>query len=164
VEPTKENVELISKDLSNQLYESAYVNFLSSLPRPILEDFAALAAQNNTSSQIAQVYDQYLNFVVSEPDLFSLHLDNVYYLLNSGKTSDAASDEVVDKIVGGLFSVVVTMGMRIPQIVEQSFTETGRIHSYHSMSQRRRCRDDCTKTRPKAPGLYSKLERQLIHT
>lgn len=58
------------------------------------------------------MFDQYLNFIVSEPDLFSLGLGNdAYYKINSGKTSDEDLDAIVDKVVSGLFSVSVTMGM-----------------------------------------------------
>ncbi|KAK6500343.1 Vesicle trafficking between the ER and Golgi [Arthrobotrys musiformis] len=111
VEPTSENLKLITKDLQAKLYETTYINFTSSIPRLLLEEFAALTAQTQTSSQIAQVFDQYLNFVVSEPDLFSLHLSDVYYTMNSSKSSDSVIEATVEKIVGGLFSVVVTMGV-----------------------------------------------------
>lgn len=57
------------------------------------------------------MYDQYLNFVVSEPDLFSLGMGkDVYWTMNSAQTSDEELDVKVDRIVGGLFSVSVTMG------------------------------------------------------
>jgi hypothetical protein len=110
VEPTSENIKAISSDLSKNLYDTAYVNFLTSIPRPLLEDFAALTAQHNTSDRIAQVYDQYLNFVVSEPDLFSLHLKDAYFVLNSAQAADSTIETTIDKIVSGLFSVTVTMG------------------------------------------------------
>lgn len=110
VEPTPENIHAISADLSKNLYDTAYVNFLSSVPRTLLEDFAASTAQNNTSEKIAQVYDQYLNFVVSEPDLFNLNLKDVYYTLNSAQSGASIIEQTIDKIVGGLFSVAVTMG------------------------------------------------------
>lgn len=110
VEPTTDNVRKIADDLSRNLYETAYVNFLTSVPRPVLEDFAAVTAQNGSSEKIAQVYDQYLNFVVSEPDLFSLHLKDAYYLLNSSTSSETAIENAIEKIVSGLFSVAVTMG------------------------------------------------------
>lgn len=110
VEPTAENINAISADLQKNLYDTAYVNFLSSVPRALLEDFAALTAQNNTSERISQVYDQYLNFVVSEPDLFSLNLKDVYYTLNSAQAADTTIEQTIDKVVGGLFSVAVTMG------------------------------------------------------
>jgi len=114
VEPTSENIRLISSDLQRSLYQTAYVNFLSSIPRSLLEEFAAQTAQNNTSDKIAQVYDQYLNFIVSEPDLFSLGLKDVYYTLNSVQTKEDIIESCVDRIVGGLFSLVVTLGAYFP--------------------------------------------------
>lgn len=112
VEPKPANLHAITNDLQKGLYGSAYVNFLSSIPRPLLEDFAAQTATSGTSEQIAQIFDQYLNFIVTEPDLFSLGLQkqHTYWALNSAKTSDEELDAVVDRIVSGLFSVVVTMG------------------------------------------------------
>ena len=76
----------------------------------VKEDFAAQTATSGTAEHIAQIYDQYLNFVVSEPDLFSLGMDGAYSTLNSAQTSDEQLDAAVDRIVSGLFSVVVTMG------------------------------------------------------
>ncbi|KAJ4302301.1 Vesicle trafficking between the ER and Golgi [Collariella sp. IMI 366227] len=95
------------------LYSAAHINFLSSIPRPLLEEFAAQTATTGTSEQIAQVYDQYLNFVVTEPDLFSLGMqkEHTYWALNSAKTKDEELDRVIDRIVSGLFSVVVTSGV-----------------------------------------------------
>ncbi|OXV09236.1 hypothetical protein Egran_03002 [Elaphomyces granulatus] len=111
VEPTATNIQLIVSDLSRGLYSPAYVNFLASVPRPLLEDFAAQIASTNTAEHISQVYDQYLNFIVAEPDLFSLGLGNgSYWKINSAQTSDEDLDAIVDKVVSGLFSVSVTMG------------------------------------------------------
>lgn len=124
VEPTPVNIQLITSDLSRGLYSPAYVNFLSSVPRPLLEDFASQVASTGTEEHIAQVYDQYLNFIVAEPDLFSLGMGNdSYYKINSAHTSDEELDEVVDRIVSGLFSVSVTMGM----IFTGAFLTSGRL-------------------------------------
>ncbi|KAL9051571.1 MAG: hypothetical protein Q9162_005926 [Coniocarpon cinnabarinum] len=112
VEPTSQNVQIITSDLSRGLYSPAYINFLSSVPRPVLEDFATQIATAGVSENIAQVYDQYLDFVVSEPDLFSLGMGNeTYWTMNSAQTSDEQMDSSVDRIVSGLFSVAVTMGV-----------------------------------------------------
>jgi hypothetical protein len=72
VEPIEKNLSLICSDLSRSLYSPAYVNFLSSIPRPLLEQFASQIAASETSEHISQIYDQHLNFIVSEPNLFSL--------------------------------------------------------------------------------------------
>ncbi|KAK4988208.1 Vesicle trafficking between the ER and Golgi [Elasticomyces elasticus] len=114
VEPTAANIERITSDLAKGLYSPAYVNFLSSIPRPLLEDFAAQTAAASTAESIAQVYDQYLNFIVTEPNLFSLGMGKeTYWTMNSAQTSDEVIDENVDRIVTGLFSVAVTMGTNI---------------------------------------------------
>lgn len=111
VEPTPANLQIITSDLARNLYSPAYVNFLTSIPRPLLEDFAAQTATTGTAEHIAQLYDQYLNFVVSEPDLFSLAMGkSTYWAMNSAQPSDEDVDSNVDRIVSGLFSVVVTMG------------------------------------------------------
>lgn len=112
VEPTEANLKGITSDLSKGLYSPAYINFLSSIPRALLEDFAKQTVEAGTSENIAQFFDQYLNFIVGEPDLFSLGMrkQNTYWALNSAKTKDEELDNVVDRIVSGLFSVMVTMG------------------------------------------------------
>lgn len=37
VEPTAQNLQTITSDLQKGLYSPAYLNFLSSIPRPLLE-------------------------------------------------------------------------------------------------------------------------------
>lgn len=113
VEPTPTNLQLITSDLSKGLYTPAYINFLSSCPRPLLEEFAAQVALAGTSESIAQVFDQYLNFIVAEPDLFSLSIGkDTYWTINSAQTKDEELDATMDRIVSGLFSVCVTMGIK----------------------------------------------------
>lgn len=113
MEPSSKNLQAITTDLSRGLYSPAYINFLSSIPRPLLEEFAGQTAEAGTAENIAQVFDQYLNFIVSEPDLFSLGMrqDHTYWALNSAKTTDQQLENIIERIVSGLFSVVVTMGM-----------------------------------------------------
>ncbi|CAK7268262.1 Vesicle trafficking between the ER and Golgi [Sporothrix epigloea] len=113
VEPTTANLKAITGDLEKDLYSPAYINFLSSIPRPLLEDFASETVTNGTQDHIAQLYDQYLNFICADNDLFSLGMqnDHTYWALNSGQIKDEELDHVLNKVVSGLFSVVVTMGV-----------------------------------------------------
>ncbi|KAK3679038.1 Vesicle trafficking between the ER and Golgi [Recurvomyces mirabilis] len=111
LEPTAANLEKMTQDLQKGLYSPAHINFLSSIPRPLLEEFATQTAQAGTSEYISQVFDQYLNFIVSEPSLFSLGMGKeTYWTMNSAQTSDDDLDANIDRIVSGLFSVSVTMG------------------------------------------------------
>jgi hypothetical protein len=146
VEPTSSNLKAITSDLSRGLYSPAYINFLSSIPRPLLEDFAKQTAEAGTSESIAQFYDQYLNFIVAEPDLFSLGMqkENTYWALNSARTNDEELDHVVDRIVSGLFSVMVTMGMD-PLQLQMSFANSSRCHAHYTMSEGGGSGDDSCK-------------------
>lgn len=58
--PTADNLSLVTKDLNEGLYTPAYVNFLSSVPRHLLESWGAeLATMPEAASNLAQIYDQY---------------------------------------------------------------------------------------------------------
>ncbi|ELU44521.1 SLY1 protein [Rhizoctonia solani AG-1 IA] len=121
VAPTLANVQRIAEDLSQSLYESTHVSFTSPLPRAILEEFAALVARDGTTELVAQVLDQYLDFLVPSPSLFSLlppkgksvaqseaggsgSSGNSYALLNSPKATEEDIENEVDRIASSLFS------------------------------------------------------------
>lgn len=109
VEPTQENIQRIADDLGRGLYDSAYLNFASSIPRNLLEELASTTAMNGSAGNIVQVYDQYLNFIVSEPDLFSLGQKDVFHKLNAPGIPESVIESAIEKMVDGLFSVVVTL-------------------------------------------------------
>lgn len=53
VEPTTANLKAITGDLEKDLYSPAYINFLSSIPRPLLEDFASETVTNGTQEHVS---------------------------------------------------------------------------------------------------------------
>lgn len=125
LKPTAANLSLINSDLAKGLYADAYINFLSSISRPLMEDFASQIAETGTAESVSQMYDQYLNFIVSEPDLFSLGMGkDTYWALNSPKATDEEIDVLVDQTVSGLFSVVVTMGTSLRWASRNELTKT----------------------------------------
>uniref|UniRef100_A0A8D0SVV5 Sec1 family domain-containing protein 1 n=2 Tax=Sus scrofa TaxID=9823 RepID=A0A8D0SVV5_PIG len=72
VMPTEENIDRLCQDLRNQLYESYYLNFISAISRSKLEDIANAALAASAVTQVAKVFDQYLNFITLEDDMFVL--------------------------------------------------------------------------------------------
>uniref|UniRef100_A0A7I2V5I2 Sec1 family domain-containing protein 1 n=2 Tax=Homo sapiens TaxID=9606 RepID=A0A7I2V5I2_HUMAN len=72
VMPTEENIDRMCQDLRNQLYESYYLNFISAISRSKLEDIANAALAASAVTQVAKVFDQYLNFITLEDDMFVL--------------------------------------------------------------------------------------------
>ncbi|KAG2179061.1 hypothetical protein INT43_001911 [Umbelopsis isabellina] len=111
VEPTSDNVKRICEDMKKDLYESYYINFASSVPRNILEEFAATTIATNTASSVAQVYDQYLNFVCTDANVFSLNQPRAFVTLNDHTAAETTIESTIDSIANSLFSVLVTMGV-----------------------------------------------------
>ncbi|KAF9201583.1 Vesicle trafficking between the ER and Golgi [Haplosporangium sp. Z 27] len=111
VEPNSENIRRISEDLSNHLYDSYYINFSSVIPRPLMEELAASTIPSGSSAQIQQVYDQYLNFICTEPNMFSLNDRQSYLALNDPTAPETAIEASIDKAASALFSVLATMGV-----------------------------------------------------
>lgn len=109
VQPKPDNIKYIANDLANDLYELYYVNFASSLSRTLLEDFAVQTTASGTSHQVAQIYDQYLNFLCPEENMFSLHFPDTFESIHSPSMTDTAMNGLIDRIVSSLFSVLLTL-------------------------------------------------------
>ncbi|PSN32049.1 Protein sly1 [Blattella germanica] len=112
--PTEENLGRIGQDLQNNVYDAYHLNFISPISRQRLEDLAAAALQANCVSQIQKVFDQYLNFISLEDDMFILKHQNSeaisYYAINRGEIKDTEMETIMDTIVDSLFSVFATLG------------------------------------------------------
>lgn len=109
VQPKKENIDLIVMDLKGDKYADFYINFTSSLPRDMLEYLASEVASLGKASRIKQVYDQYLDFIVTEPELFSLELPETYLKINSPVSSEDTITQLCDTIADGLYNVILTL-------------------------------------------------------
>lgn len=112
--PTEENLGRIAQDMQNNTYDIYHLNFISPISRQRLEDLAAAALQANCVSQIHKVFDQYLNFISLEDDMFILRHQNSdaisYYAINRGEIKDTEVEVIMDTTVDSLFSVFATLG------------------------------------------------------
>lgn len=111
VQPTHPNVQRIIADASKSLYDSFHLNFSSSISRPLLEDLASGTINSDSIERISKVHDQYLEFVTLEDNLFSLAYKNCYLQLNDPSAGDKEIEEIIEKIVSGLFSVLATLAV-----------------------------------------------------
>lgn len=55
VQPTKENIDVLCKDCAQDLYETSYVNFASSISRPLLEDMAKQLVASESTNKVSRV-------------------------------------------------------------------------------------------------------------
>ncbi|KAJ2391597.1 Vesicle trafficking between the ER and Golgi [Coemansia sp. RSA 2559] len=109
VQPKRESIARMAEDIARDLYELYYINFASSLPRALLEEFAVQTTASGKAHQIAQVYDQYLNFLCPEENMFSIHLPSTFETIHNPSMTDVAMSSLIDKIVSSLFSVLLTL-------------------------------------------------------
>ncbi|KAK3010817.1 hypothetical protein RJ639_011501 [Escallonia herrerae] len=109
--PTQSNLHRIAADAARSLYDSFHLNFSSSIPRPLLEDLASSTLNSDSIHRISKVYDQYLEFVTLEDGLFSLANESCYYQLNDPSAGDREIEEIIEKIVSGLFCVLATLAV-----------------------------------------------------
>ncbi|XP_071515570.1 sec1 family domain-containing protein 1 isoform X4 [Panulirus ornatus] len=113
-QPTEENLIRIGQDFSDGLYSSYYLNFISPISRQKMEDLALAALQAGCQANIKKVYDQYVNFISLEDDMFTMKhqgSDSLsYYAINRGDVKDSDIDFIMDSIVDNLFSVFVNLG------------------------------------------------------
>ncbi|KAI7690032.1 Sec1 family domain-containing protein 1 [Sarcoptes scabiei] len=115
VSPTDENIMRICQDLRNHLYDNYYFNFISPISRTKLEELATTALQSNSVTNISKIYDQYMNFISLEDDVFVLkHSDRdsmSFYAINRPAIQETEIESIMDNIVDCLFSVFVTLGV-----------------------------------------------------
>ncbi|KAM0676583.1 Sec1 domain containing protein 1 [Binucleata daphniae] len=78
VQPTKSNIERITKDVAANLYHGYYINFTSRIAREDLESLAQELSYKKLAFHIVSVYDQFIDFVAHQNNLFSIeHTKNI---------------------------------------------------------------------------------------
>lgn len=112
--PTEENLRRIAKDMEDGLYGSYHFNFISPISRQRLEDLAMSTIKANAVQQVQKLFDQYVNFICMENEMFVLrHQESSslsYHALNTPAVTDSGMEEMLSQIVDSLFSVCVTLG------------------------------------------------------
>ncbi|KAJ8977265.1 hypothetical protein NQ317_003967 [Molorchus minor] len=112
--PSEENLGRISQDFQMGVYDVYHLNFISPVSRQKLEDLASAAIAANCVANIHKVFDQYVNFISLEDDMFILKHQNCdvvsYYNINKGEIKDTEMEVIMNTIVECLFSVFVTLG------------------------------------------------------
>ncbi|KAK4258444.1 hypothetical protein QN277_004895 [Acacia crassicarpa] len=111
VQPNQSNIQRIIADASRSLYDSFHLNFSTSIPRPLLEDLASGTLNSDSTHRISKVHDQYLEFVTLEDNLFSLSQKSTYVQLNDPSAGDLEIEEIIEKVVSGLFCVLATLAV-----------------------------------------------------
>eukprot|EP01062_Namystynia_karyoxenos_P060384 TRINITY_DN51940_c0_g1_i1.p1 TRINITY_DN51940_c0_g1~~TRINITY_DN51940_c0_g1_i1.p1 ORF type:complete len:684 (+),score=261.35 TRINITY_DN51940_c0_g1_i1:95-2053(+) len=113
--PTEEAVRRIAEDCCQELYRSFSINFLSPIPRKLLELLAELLQSRQSLAHI-KVKDQFLSFVSPECDLFSLQISDSYYMCASHTVTQHHAEAFLEEMTNGIVHALLTLQM-VPIVV-----------------------------------------------
>ena len=113
IRPTTANLARVAEDCSKQLYRSIHLHFSSRIERHDLEYFAQTLLSSSSSSSAAQlvtkIYDEYLDVIALEPNLFTLNVPSSFKAYNDPSISEASIRAYMNRIAMGIFSLVRVM-------------------------------------------------------
>ena len=98
------------QDCSKQLYRAIYVNFITKVDRPLLEKFAQELVGANAAPMIAKIYDQYLDVIALEPNMFSLNIKNSFAAYNEPSLNESQIKAFMNRVALGLLSAIRVLG------------------------------------------------------
>ncbi|SCV04730.1 LAMI_0H18624g1_1 [Lachancea mirantina] len=157
LEPTPTNLDLIVQDLTEDKYSEIYINFSSHLSRDLLEYFAERVSVTGKAEKVMQVFDQYTNFIVTEPELFSLELNEVYRTINDPEVSEEEIGKICDTVADGIYNAVLTIGS-IPIIRAQK----GGPGELVAQKLESKLRDYVINTRSNVDSIDNSLDRFVL--
>jgi vacuolar protein sorting-associated protein 45 len=118
VRPSESSVRLVCDLLRAQTYGETYVYFSSVLPDTHLQ----LIAENDEHEMVRAVQEMFASFLAVDPTVFTLDLPNNAELLRYAKVGPTSRGLLVDPIVEGLASFLLSVKRR-PQIRHQRNSE-----------------------------------------
>lgn len=113
VEETEKNIDIITRDVLDDVYSEYHINFSGAVRRPLLERLATALSEKGKGLFVRSIFDQYMNFVALQENLFTLHRKNTF--------SDPVDESAV---VQSLFGVFLALG-EAPFIVPDKHTHVG---------------------------------------
>ncbi len=82
-----------------QLYRTVYLNFVTRIDRPLMEKLAQELVASNSVSMVAKIFDQYLDVISLEQNLFTLNIKDSFSLYNEASLSEAHIRSVAEALV-----------------------------------------------------------------
>lgn len=105
IQPTPENIHQIVQDCKNSLYDNFQINFLSPPSETDLNTLAQGVIEAKSLNKLHKIYEQYLNYIILEPQLFTLN-GPTFEVLNRSGVSDDQIELTMEDIAKSLFCVL----------------------------------------------------------
>ena len=116
-----------------------YLNFITRIERPVMEKLAQDLVATNSVSMVSKIFDQYLDVIALEPNLYTLNLKNSFISYNQPSLSEKEIRQFMNKTAVGLLSMVRIFGS-LPYIRSASGGAAEMLaHEFHKMLQENVC-------------------------
>ena len=130
IEPRAESVKMVIQDCKQGLYDQFQVNFLYPPSDSILQQLAEGLAETQSLGKVNRIYEQYLRYIVLEPNLLTLNGPS-FLELNSPGTSDLEIEEKLSDIAKSLFCVmknckfwpIIKYGKGLSEVVSEKLAQ-----------------------------------------
>ncbi|KAL7719343.1 Sec1 family protein [Entamoeba marina] len=109
IQPTKENIEKVLKDINKQMYSSFTLCFTNQLPNGQLELLAEKTCETGTNDLIEKITDGYINYHVLESGLFSLSIQESYIKFNDPTMKEEEAMVLIKYLTDSLFGICLTL-------------------------------------------------------
>ncbi|KAL7711653.1 Sec1 family protein [Entamoeba marina] len=106
IQPTKENIEKVLKDINKQMYSSFTLCFTNQLPNGQLELLAEKTCETGTNDLIEKITDGYINYHVLESGLFSLSIQESYIKFNDPTMKEEEAMILIWYLTGSLENLI----------------------------------------------------------
>ena len=127
INPTDANLKRVVEDCQKQLYRSIHLNFITRIERAVLEKFAhdlvmssmtqgatgissTITKDHTAYHMIHRMYDQYLDCIALESNLFTLNIKDCFSSYNESSVTEVQIRQVMNRIAMGLLSTVRILG------------------------------------------------------
>lgn len=102
------SIDGITEDVARELYSEYYLNFTTSVGRREIEEMGFRLSERGLGLRIRSVYDQFVDFIALQDDMFTLGMRNSFVEMENPDTWRG--------VVASLMSVFVTLG-EVPFVV-----------------------------------------------
>lgn len=92
------------------MYRAAFVNFVTRIERPLLESFSKELVSSNSVALVSKIFDQYLDMIALEPNLFTLNIKDSFTSYNEPSLDEVQIRSFMKRVANGLLSMVRVLG------------------------------------------------------
>ena len=104
--PSKDNLNIISNDIKNQIYQNYSINFIEKPNENLFQDFLTNIIQSDSINKIYNIGIFPISIYIYHSHIFDSYFNKSYFFLNKPNLNEEDSNEYYNKISNSLFSCI----------------------------------------------------------